>query len=112
MKKIQKQTVAKMLKGIYTNNAGYYRNDTGNGCAGPAYVTVDNHADFCRQLKSLLGGEIVGHDYLVNNDQPVAEFLKEAITAHRDTATITPEDLIIKVENDNGWTGYYWLYEI
>ena len=111
MTKDQKQTITKRLKEMYAGNTGYYRNDMGNGCAGPAYITIDSTEDLAHQLKDLLTGRIVSHDEMVNDDQTAAEFMQTAISDHGDTAEVTEDDLIVEVEDDNGWTGYFWIYE-
>jgi hypothetical protein len=108
----QKREISIRLREMYAGNTGYYRNDTGNGSAGPAYITINDKEDLAHQLRELLSGRIVGHDEMVNDGQTAAEFIQEAINDHGDTAEVTEEDLIVEVENDNGWTGYYWVYEI
>jgi hypothetical protein len=111
MTKNQQQEITKRVKEMYTGNTGYYRNDTGNGSAGPAYITINDKEDLAHQLRELLAGRIVDHDEMVNDDQTAAEFMQEAINDHGDTAEVTDDDLIVEVENDNGWTGYFWIYE-
>ena len=116
----EKKEIAHRLHNLYCNNYGYYRNDTGNGSAGAAYLTIDNNHDCADQLRELISSDdarIVDHDEIVSvdyNDHTITarQLIQDAIKTHNDLAQVDDDDIIVRIETNNGWVGYYWLYII
>lgn len=108
--------IAERLEAYVKGIAGFYRNDSGYGCAGPAYITVseDDYEDILSELED---GQIVEHDYVFDHDSdgnPITAMgsIQQAIDAHNDRSIASAIDIYVVVENKNGWSGVYWLYEL
>ena len=116
MKKEMAKEISTRLMAMYKGNNVTYRNDKGNGCAGPACITIDNNDDYKQLLRQLLDGRIVDRNETVTTDRddnPVTakQLIQDAINAHNDTAIVDDNDIIVEVtDDDNGWTGYFWIY--
>lgn len=107
--------IENLLRAIRTENSLIYRNDTGNGSAGPSRIPLGpldmSDGDFESFICELNAGDVVAHDCIVDEDTTAKQLIEEAIRAHDDTAIVGPDDLIIQITDDNGWVGYFWVWE-
>lgn len=116
MNAAEAKKAAEMIKIIYSDNSVFYRNDKGNGCAGPCVINIESDDELEAVIADLTGDDarIVDFDEIVDDDGKTAkEFMQDAIKAHGDDAVIDSDDIIIEVSQnvgDNPYTAYYWVW--